>query len=39
MAYVPSSNLNVKILQEGDEYTNQEHINGPLEVTNVAEKE
>jgi hypothetical protein len=39
MAYVPSSNLKVKTLHEGDEYTNQQHRNDPLEVMNAAKKE
>jgi hypothetical protein len=38
-AYVPSSNHKAKTIQEGDEHTNQQHINNPLEVMNVAEKE
>jgi hypothetical protein len=38
-AYVPSSNPKAKTIQEGDEHTNQQHINNPLEVMNVAEKE
>jgi hypothetical protein len=39
LAYVSSSNPKPKTLEEGDEYTNQQHRNGPLEVMNVAEKE
>jgi hypothetical protein len=38
-AYVPSSNPKAKTIKEGDEHTNQQHINNPLEVMNVAEKE
>jgi hypothetical protein len=37
-AYVPSSNPKDKALQEGDEHTNKQHRNDPLEVTNAAEK-
>jgi hypothetical protein len=37
--YVPSSNPKVKTLQEGDEHTNQQCRNDPLEVTNAVEKE
>jgi hypothetical protein len=36
---VPSSNPKAKILQEGDEHTNQQRRNDPLEVTNAAEKQ
>jgi hypothetical protein len=39
LTYVPSSNLKAKTLQEGDEYTNQQCRNDPLEVTNATEKE
>jgi hypothetical protein len=38
LAYVPSSILKAKSLQECDEHTNQQHRNDPLEVTNAAEK-
>jgi hypothetical protein len=38
-AYVPSSNPKAKTLQEGDEHTKEHHINDPIKVTNVAEKE
>jgi hypothetical protein len=38
IGYVPSSNPNAKILQEGDEHTNQHHRNDPIEVMNAAEK-
>jgi hypothetical protein len=37
--YVPSLNPRAKTLQEGDECTNQQHINDPLEDMNTAEKE
>jgi hypothetical protein len=37
-AYVPYSNPKTKTLQEGDEYTNQQRRNDPLEVANTAEK-
>jgi hypothetical protein len=39
LTYVPSSNPKTKTLQESDEHTNQQHINDPLKVMNVAEKE
>jgi hypothetical protein len=39
LLYVPSSNPKSKTLQEGDEHTNQQRRNDPLELTNVAEKE
>jgi hypothetical protein len=39
LAYVPSSNLKVKTLQESDEHTNQQHRNNPLKVINAAKKE
>jgi hypothetical protein len=39
MTYVPSSNLKVKTLQEGDEYANQQCRNDPLEVMNTVKKE
>jgi hypothetical protein len=39
LAYVPSSNLKCKTLQESNEHTNQQHRNDPLKVINVAEKE
>jgi hypothetical protein len=39
LAYVSSSNPTSKILQEGDEHTNQHRRSDPLEVTNAAEKE
>jgi hypothetical protein len=35
----PKYNPKVKTLQEGDEHTNQQCINDPLNVTNAAEKE
>jgi hypothetical protein len=38
-AYVLSSNLKVKTLQEGDEHNNQQRINDSLEVMNAMEKE
>jgi hypothetical protein len=38
LAYVPSSNLKVKTLQESDEHTNQQHRNNPLKVINAAKK-
>jgi hypothetical protein len=38
-AYVPSSNPKAKTLQKGDEHTNQQHRNNPLEVMNTAKKE
>jgi hypothetical protein len=38
LTYVPSSNPKAKTLQEGDEHTNQQCINNPLEVTNAMEK-
>jgi hypothetical protein len=38
-AYVPSSISKDKTLQEGDEHTDQQCRNDPLEVTNTAEKE
>jgi hypothetical protein len=39
LAYVPSSNLKVKTLQESDEHTNQQQRNDPLKVMNAVEKE
>jgi hypothetical protein len=39
LAYVQSSNPKAKTLKEGDEHTNQQHRQDPLEDTNVAEKE
>jgi hypothetical protein len=39
LAYVPSSNLKAKTLQESDEHTNQQHRNDPLKVMNATEKE
>jgi hypothetical protein len=39
LAYVSSSNPKAKTLKEGDEHTNQQHINNPLEVMNAVEKE
>jgi hypothetical protein len=39
LAYVPSSKLKAKTLQEGDEHTNQQRRTDPLEVTNAAEKD
>jgi hypothetical protein len=39
LAYVPSSNLKAKTLQESDEHTNQQHRNDPLNVMNVVQKE
>jgi hypothetical protein len=38
LIYVSSSNPKVKILQESDEHTNQQHRNDPLKVMNTAEK-
>jgi hypothetical protein len=38
-AYVPSSIPKAKTLQEGDEHTNQQYRNDPLEVTNAVKKE
>jgi hypothetical protein len=35
----PSSNPKSKTLQEGDEHTNQQRKNDPLEITNAVEKE
>jgi hypothetical protein len=37
--YVPGSNPKGKTLQEGDEHTNQQRRNDPLEVMNAAKKE
>jgi hypothetical protein len=37
--YVPTSNSKAKTLQEGDEHTNQQRRQDPLEVTNTVEKE
>jgi hypothetical protein len=39
LAYVPSLNPKGKTLQEHHEHTNQQLINDPFEVTNIAEKE
>jgi hypothetical protein len=39
LAYVPSSNPKTKTQQEGDEHTNQQRRNDPLEVINATEKE
>jgi hypothetical protein len=39
LAYVSSSNLKAKTLQESDEHTNQQYRNYPLKVMNAAEKE
>jgi hypothetical protein len=39
LAYVPSSNPEVKTLQESDDHTNQQHRNDPLKIMNMAEKE
>jgi hypothetical protein len=39
LLYVPSSKPKSKTLQEGDEHTNQQRRNNPLELTNAAEKE
>jgi hypothetical protein len=39
LAYVSSSNLKAKTLQESDEHTNQQHRNDLLKVMNAAEKE
>jgi hypothetical protein len=39
LVYVPSSILKDKTLQEGDEHTNQQHKNDPLQYTNAAKKE
>jgi hypothetical protein len=36
--YISSSNPKVKTLQEGDEHTNQQSRNDPLEVMNTAKK-
>jgi hypothetical protein len=39
LAYVPSSSSKAKTLQESDDHTNQQPINGPLEVMNAVKKE
>jgi hypothetical protein len=39
LVYVPSSNPNVKTLQESDEHTNQQQRNDLLKVMNAAEKD
>jgi hypothetical protein len=38
LAYVLSSNLKAKTLQESDEDINQHHRNDPLKVINAVEK-
>jgi hypothetical protein len=39
LTYVSSSNPKATTLQEGDEHTNQQRRNNPLEDTNEKEKE
>jgi hypothetical protein len=39
LAYVPCSNPKAKTLQEGDEHTNKQHKNDPIEVMNAVDKE